>query len=99
VAEPLQPPATTLAAGCRWAISRARFGPLITAIRGEPTSATSAITSLIRSDVPSSTPFIRLSSGALGGRLGTHSVRFSRRVCDGTASTTTSAPASTHEAS
>jgi hypothetical protein len=54
--------ATTLAAGCLLAISRARLGPDTTttcdprARRGPPR----AMTSLIRFVVPSSTPFIRL---------------------------------------
>ena len=41
------------------AISRARLGPETTAIRSGSTPATSAMTSLIRLVVPSSTPFIR----------------------------------------
>ncbi len=52
----------------------------------------SRITSLIRSDVPSSTPFMRLTSTASSGSTATHRPRFSRSDCDGTASTTVSAP-------
>ena len=40
--------ATTVAAYWRWAISRARFGPEMTAIRSAPAPVTAAITSLIR---------------------------------------------------
>ena len=56
---------------------------------------TSWITSLIRISEPSSTPFISETSVAFGGRIGAHAVRFSRRLCDGTVSTTTSASAAT----
>ncbi len=90
---PRRAQATTEAAGSRRAISWARLGPLTTAIRSGPAPVTSAITSLIRFSVPSSTPFISDTSVASGGSTGAHSARFSRSVCDGTASTTTSAPA------
>ena len=50
--------ATTEAAGSRRAISRARLGPLTTAIRSAEASVTSWMTSLIRISEPSSTPFI-----------------------------------------
>ena len=56
---------------------------------------TSWITSLIRISVPSSTPFISETSVAFSGMIGAHAVRFSRRLCDGTVSTTTSASAAT----
>ena len=72
----------------------ARLGPLITAIRSGPAPVTSAITSLIRLSVPSSTPFISETITASPPMNGAHSVRFSRSVCDGSASTTTSAPCS-----
>ncbi len=86
--------ATTDAAGSRRAISGERFGPLSTAIRSGPAPVTSAITSLIRLRLPSSTPFIRDSSTASGSMYGAHSVRLPRNVCDGVARTTTSAPCS-----
>ena len=69
-----------------------RLGPLTTAIRSGPAPVTSAITSLIRLRVPSSTPFISDTITASDGIRSAHSVRFSRNVCDGTANTTTSAP-------
>src|SRR3954453_11805601 len=86
--------ATTLAAGSRFAISLARFGPLTTPIRPGPASAPSAMTSLIRLSDPSSTPFIKDTRSALRGMMSTHSLRFCRKVCDGTANTTNSAPCS-----
>ena len=88
--------ATTAAAGCRKAISPARLGPVTTATRAGSTSATSTITSLIRLPVPSSMPFIRLTSVASGRSrpAATHSARLPRRVCDGTAIATRSAPSS-----
>ena len=49
------------------AISLARLGPLTTAIRSGAAPVTSAITSLIRLSVPSSTPFIRETSTASAG--------------------------------
>ena len=66
--------ATTDAAGSRWAISWARLGPLTTAIRSGPAPVTSAITSLIRFRVPSSTPFISETSTASRGMYGAHSL-------------------------
>ena len=60
---------------------------------------TSWMTSLIRMREPSSTPFINDTSVAFSGRTGAHAVRFSRRVCDGTVSTTTSASAATSSGS
>ena len=56
---------------------------------------TSWMTSLIRISEPSSTPFIKDTRVACGGRIGAQSVRFWRRICDGTVRTTTSAPAAT----
>jgi len=91
--------ATTLAAGCRTAISWARLGPDTTATRSGATPATSTMTSLIRRVEPSSTPFIRLTSGADGGSRSRHRTRLARSVCEGTASTTTSAPRSATEGS
>ena len=88
-----------MAAGCPSAISLARFGPLTTATWAAGTSATSAMTSLIRLSVPSSTPFIRLTSTAPGASEPATAARFSRRLCDGTASTTKSAPATASRAS
>ena len=49
--------------------------------------------------VPSSTPFIRLTSTAPGASAGTTCARLARRVCDGTASTTRSAPSTASTAS
>ena len=86
--------AITEAAGSRMAISCDRFGPLTTAMRSGPAPVTSAITSLIRLVVPSSTPFISETITTLPGMYDAQSTRFSRRVCDGTASTIKSAPES-----
>ncbi len=91
--------ATTLAAGCRLAISLARLGPLTTATRSGPTLVTSSITSLIRLAVPSSMPFIRLTSTVCGSISGVQAARLSRSVCEGTTSTAKSAPASASAAS
>ena len=82
--------ATTLAEGCRSAISRARLGPVTTAIRSGATLAASAITWLIRSPVPSSMPLARLTTTAVSGM--DQPARLPRNDCDGTASTTNSAP-------
>ena len=70
-----------------------RFGPLTTAMRSGPAPVISAITSLIRFSVPSSTPFISDTSTASGASTDAQSSRLARSVCDGTASTTMSAPA------
>jgi len=86
--------ATTVAAYCRSAISRARLGPVITAIRSGGAPVTSAITPLIRRWLPCSMPFIRLTSSTRGGSRSRQPVRFWRNVWAGTASTTRSAPAS-----
>ena len=67
--------ATTVAASWRSAISRARLGPETTATRCGGTPSTSMITSLIRFSVPSSMPFIRLTSSAPGGISGAHAAR------------------------
>ena len=91
--------ATTLAAGWRSAISRARFGPETTTIRWASTWPTSAMTSLIRLVVPSSTPFISETTAASAGSSGAQPSRLPRRVCDGTARTTTSAPSRASAAS
>jgi hypothetical protein len=50
------------------------------------------MTWLIRLAVPSSMPFIRLTSVASESITDAQSARFPRSVCDGTASTTSSAP-------
>ena len=50
------------------------------------------ITWLIRLVVPSSMPFISDTSVASGARYGVQSARLPRSVCEGTESTTTSAP-------
>ena len=91
--------ATTLAAGWPLAISLARFGPDTTATRSKGTSATSATTWLIRSVVPSSTPFIRLTRIASAASPVARLARLSRRLCDGTASTTNCAPSTASSAS
>ncbi len=83
--------ATTAAAGMRAAISRARLGPVTTAIRSAPTLATSSTTSLIRMAEPSSTPFIRDTRTVPGASSGVHSARLARRVWEGTARTVKSA--------
>ncbi len=57
------------------------------------------MTSLIRFAVPSSMPFIRLTSTVCGSISGAQAARFSRSVCEGTASTAKSAPASATEGS
>ena len=62
--------ATTEAAGSRVAISWDRLGPLTTAIRSAPAPVTSAITSLIRLRLPSSTPFISETNGTSSGSIG-----------------------------
>ena len=91
--------AIRVAAGWRWAISRARFGPDTTTIRSRETPATSSMTSLIRLVVPSSMPFISETSSACGSIIETQCARFSRSTCDGMASTTMSAPRSASAAS
>ena len=53
---------------------------------------TSAITSLIRFVVPSSTPFISETKTASSGIASVQPLRFSRSFCEGTESTTNSAP-------
>ena len=83
--------ATTLAEGCRSAISRARLGPVTTAIRSVAMVPASAITWLIRSPVPSSMPLARLTTTASGGIC--QVARLARNDWEGTASTTKSAPA------
>ncbi len=86
--------ATTEAAGSRRAISLARLGPLMTAMRSGPAPVTWWMTSDMRLRVLSSTPFINDTMTASGSMNGAHSVRLVRSVCDGVASTTTSAPCS-----
>ena len=68
-------------------------------MRSAGAPATSAMTSLIRFAVPSSTPFIKLTSVAFGGSNGVQSRRFARSVCEGMASATISAPPSASAAS
>ena len=82
--------ATTLPDGCRSAISRARLGPVTTATRSGSMSATCSMISLTRSPDPSSIPLARLTMTASVGIV--HVSRFARRVCEGTAITTNSAP-------
>ena len=50
------------------------------------------MTSDIRLVVPSSTPFMSDTTAADAGSADPHAVRLARSVCDGTASTTMSAP-------
>ena len=78
----------------RRTISPARFGPATTATRAAGAPVTSAMTSLIRLLVPSSIPFMRLTSSACGGSSGAHPARLARSVCAGTANATRSAPSS-----
>ena len=52
------------------------------------------MTSLIRRQVPSSIPFMRLTSSAPGGISGAQSARLARSDCAGTAKATRSAPSS-----
>jgi hypothetical protein len=85
--------ATTVAVGCSRTISPARLGPVSTAMRSAGAPVTSAITSLIRLALPSSTPFIRLTRVASGGRNRAHAARLARSDWAGTASATTPAPA------
>ena len=80
-------------------IDRARFGPLITAIRSGPMSPTSAMTSLIRLSVPISTPLARLTTVAPRGSWSAQSCRCSRSRCAGIASTTVVTPSSAAAAS
>ena len=75
----------------RAAISRARLGPVTTAIRSAPTFETSSMTSLIRIAEPSSTPFMRETRTVPGASSGAQSARFPRSVWEGTASTVKSA--------
>ena len=63
---------------------------MTTAIRSGATFAASAITSLIRSPVPSSMPLARLTTTAVSGT--DQPARLLRSDCEGTASTTNSAP-------
>ena len=91
--------ATTAAAGIRAAISRARLGPVTTAIRSAPILATSSITSLIRMAEPSSMPFMRETRTESGASSGAHSARLPRRVCEGIARTAKSAPRAASAAS
>ena len=62
-------------------------------MRSAGAPVTSRITSLIRLVVPSSTPFISETNTASAGITSVHWPRFSRSFCDGTESTTNSAPA------
>ena len=91
--------ATTAAVNSRRTISPARFGPATTATRERSAPGTSAMTSLIRRRVPSSIPFMRLTSSAPGGSSGAHCARLARSVCAGTANATRSAPSSASRAS
>ncbi len=87
------PIATTDAVGCPAATSRARFGPVSTPMRdGSWDGSTSATTSVIRSSVPCSTPFERLSTGTSSPITAAAAVSTVRNPCDGTPMTTTSAP-------
>ena len=91
--------AITVAVGSSAAISRARLGPVTTAIWSAGTSPTSAITSLIRLSVPSSIPLARLTSVFPGGSSSRQPARLARSVWDGTANTTASTSASAAAAS
>lgn len=91
--------AITVAAGCPWAISLARFGPDNTAICAGSTPLTWAITWLIRISEPSSMPLARLTRVAPGSISGVHCSRLARSFCDGTASNTVVTPSSASAAS
>ena len=82
--------ATTQAAGCPCATSRARFGPVRTPA-GVPGS-TSATTSDMRRLVPISIPLARLTTASIPPANGCQSSRTARNPCDGTAMKTMSAP-------
>ena len=74
----------------------ARFGPETTAIRSAGTPADLGDDLAHPQVVPSSTPFISdTSSGVVAEAAAPTRSRFARSVCDGTASTTMSAPSST----
>ncbi len=75
----------------REAISRARLGPVTTAMRSGPTLATSPITSLIRIAEPSSTPFMSETRTVPGASSGVQSASPARSVWEGTARTVKSA--------
>ncbi len=70
-------------------ISLARLGPVSTP-HGWPGSSASS-TSVMRSRVPCSRPFDRLTTGTPGGRNGASSLAASRMPCDGTPITRISA--------
>ena len=91
--------ATTLAAGWRSAISRARLGPDTTAIRSGATPATSAITSLIRLVGPELDALHQADHDGVAGQRPAQRPGSSRSDCDGTASTTSSAPAKAYPGS
>ena len=87
--------AITVAAGCPSAISRARFGPDSAAMRDSGRPTTSATTSLMRMRVPVSMPLANEMTPASGSKDRTQVSRLPRRLCEGTASTTSSAPSRT----
>ena len=77
--------AMTAAVGCSLAISSARFGPLATAMRSGSQRSSCSMTWLIRSPVPFSTPFIRLTTGtSASSSSGRSASRFYRSVWLGT---------------
>ncbi len=81
--------ASTAAAAYPWTISLARFGPASTPAGW--LGSTSSITSVIRWWVPCSSPFVRLTIGTHGRTYGAACSSTSRKPCDGTAITSTSA--------
>ena len=83
--------ATVVAAGSRAAISCAKFGPETTATLSVSTLVISAITSVMRSAVPSSTPLISDTKMESVGIDKLQAERFPRKVWAGIASTTRSA--------
>jgi hypothetical protein len=70
------------------------LGPVTTATRDGSTSVTSVMTSVMRLPVPSSMPFMRLTTVASPEMAPevAQAARLARRVCDGTAIATMSAP-------
>ena len=84
--------ATTVAVGWWAAISSARLGPETTATRSRGRARASPRTWLMRSPVPSSTPFIRETARAVSPSSPRSGDRTSRALWEGTATTTRPAP-------
>ena len=80
------------AAGCPWAISPAKFGPVRTPVVACGT--TEVITSDIRIIVSASMPFDKLNTGVPGAIHAAACSRIALVPCEGTAIKTASAPVS-----